>query len=85
MPKVSRQGKTVLVLESGHFGEDEKKQALNEVQQTGKILSNAVWGRKRAVGGTTIACADNHCHLHQLILKKEIGCKIADGPFYLKR
>ena len=53
--KLSRQGKTVLVLESGHFGEDEKKQALNEVQQTGKILSNAVWGRKRVVGGTTIA------------------------------
>ena len=53
--KLSRQGKSVLVLESGHFGEDEKKQALNEVQQTGKILNNAVWGRKRAVGGTTIA------------------------------
>ncbi len=53
--KLSRQGKSVLVLESGHFCEDEKKQALNEVQQTGKILSNAIWGRKRAVGGTTIA------------------------------
>ncbi len=53
--KLSRQGKSVLVLESGHFGEDEKKQALNEVEQTGKILNNAIWGRKRAVGGTTIA------------------------------
>jgi choline dehydrogenase-like flavoprotein len=42
-------------LESGQFGEDEKKQTLNEVEQTGKILNNAVWGRKRAVGGTTIA------------------------------
>ena len=53
--KLSRQGKSVLLLESGHFGEDEKKQALNEVQQTGKILNNAISGRKRAVGGTTIA------------------------------
>ena len=43
------------MFESGHFLEDEKKQALNEVIQTGKILNNAVWGRKRAIGGTTIA------------------------------
>jgi len=53
--KLSRTGKTVLLFESGHFGEDEKKQALNEVEQTGKTLNNAIWGRKRAVGGTTIA------------------------------
>ena len=53
--KLSRRGKSVLLLESGHFGEDEKKQALNEVEQTGKTLNNAIWGRKRAVGGTTIA------------------------------
>ncbi len=53
--KLCREGKNVLVLESGHFIEDNKKQELNNVVQEGKILNNAVWGRKRAVGGTTIA------------------------------
>ncbi len=45
----------VLVLESGHFAEDPDRQRLNEVVQQGKLLQNAVWGRKRAVGGSTIA------------------------------
>lgn len=45
----------VLVLESGHFSEDEGRQSLNEVVQEGKPMQAAVWGRKRAVGGTTIA------------------------------
>lgn len=53
--KLSQAGKKVLLIESGHFNEDEKRQELNNVTQTGKTLSNAVWGRKRAVGGTTIA------------------------------
>jgi choline dehydrogenase-like flavoprotein len=53
--KLSRQGKSILLIESGHFGEDEEKQKLNEVAQKGKKLENAVWGRKRAIGGTTIA------------------------------
>lgn len=53
--KLSRQGKKVLIIESGHFNEDVERQRLNEVEQKGKFLENAVWGRKRAVGGTTIA------------------------------
>lgn len=52
---LTRKNKKVLVLESGHWQEDEEKQALNEVIQTGKQLQNAVWGRKRAIGGTSIA------------------------------
>ncbi len=52
---LSRQGKKVLMFETGHYGEDPSRQSLNEVQQTGKILNNSVWGRKRAIGGTTIA------------------------------
>lgn len=44
-----------MLIESGHFNEDDKRQVLNEVTQTGKFLSSSVWGRKRAVGGTTIA------------------------------
>lgn len=53
--KLSKQGKKILIIESGHFKEDEERQQLNQVKQEGKILQNAVWGRKRAVGGTTIA------------------------------
>lgn len=52
---LSKKGRKVLVLESGHFREDEEKQQLNEVGQTGKKVENAVWGRKRVVGGTTTA------------------------------
>ena len=53
--KLSERGKKVLVLESGHFTEDEHRQSLNEVEQSGKLLETAIWGRKRAIGGTTIA------------------------------
>jgi choline dehydrogenase-like flavoprotein len=45
----------VLVLESGHFAADPEKQRLNEIECTGAHLLSAVDGRKRAVGGTTIA------------------------------
>lgn len=53
--ELSRKGKKVLMLESGRKGEHKDRQVDNEVTQTGKRLENAVWGRKRAVGGTTIA------------------------------
>lgn len=53
--KLSNLGKRVCLLESGHFTEDERKQNLNQVVNTAKILGTAVWGRKRAIGGTTIA------------------------------
>ena len=53
--KLSRKGFKVQLLESGHFDLDEERQQLNEVECTSKMLENAVWGRKRAIGGTTIA------------------------------
>lgn len=46
---------SVVLIETGHFKEDEERQVLNEVVQTGKNLENSRWGRKRAIGGTTIA------------------------------
>ena len=52
---LSGKGKKVLLLESGHFEEAEDRQSLNRTEQTGKELTSAVWGRKRAIGGTTIA------------------------------
>jgi hypothetical protein len=48
-------GKTVSIIESGHFEHDEEKQKLNSVEQTGKELKNASWGRKRVIGGTTVS------------------------------
>ena len=48
-------GKSVLIIESGNYTENDEKQKLNTVQQTGKPLKNAVWGRKRVIGGTTIS------------------------------
>jgi len=53
--KLSGAGKNVLIVESGHFSVDEERQKLNEVTHSAKKLENAVWGRKRAVGGTTLA------------------------------
>ena len=53
--EMTKKKKNILLVESGHFVEDESRQALNTVSQSGKIVTNAVWGRKRAIGGTTIA------------------------------
>ena len=53
--KLSEKGKKVLLIESGHFEEDAQRQVLNKVEQTGKIVENAINGRKRAIGGTSIA------------------------------
>ena len=53
--KLSEKNKRVLVIESGHFEEDEKRQELNRVENTAKIVENAIDGRKRAIGGTSIA------------------------------
>jgi choline dehydrogenase-like flavoprotein len=52
---LGRRGKRVLVIESGHFALDDDRQSLNEIEQTGKRMGNAVWNRKRAIGGTTTA------------------------------
>ena len=51
---LAQNGKSVSIIETGNFYEDEEKQKLNIVHQTGKEVNNAVWGRKRAIGGTTI-------------------------------
>jgi hypothetical protein len=53
--KLSEKNKSVLIIESGHFEEDEKRQELNQVEHTGKVVENAINGRKRAIGGTSIA------------------------------
>ncbi len=53
--RLTQKGKSVSVIESGHFTEDQEKQNLNSVEQTGKEIKNSGWGRKRVIGGTTIS------------------------------
>src|SRR5688572_14588304 len=50
---LARRNKRVLLLETGHFEYDEGRQALNDIEQTAKPLGNAIWNRRRMVGGTT--------------------------------
>lgn len=69
--KLSEKNKSVLVIESGHFEEDEKRQNLNKVEQTGKIVENAIIGRKRAVGGTSIAWGGQSLPFTQLDFEKK--------------
>jgi hypothetical protein len=54
--KLAERGLKSLIIESGHFVESEVKQELNYSILNRKDLEGSVhWGRKRAVGGTTIA------------------------------
>jgi choline dehydrogenase-like flavoprotein len=52
--ELSRRGRKVLLLDSGHFKIDFERQRFNIVVQRGKELRNALWGRYRTVGGTTV-------------------------------
>ncbi|MXV52817.1 hypothetical protein GS399_17735 [Pedobacter sp. HMF7647] len=52
---LSNSGYKVLLIESGLFDLEERYQALNDVISTGLPMGGISWGRKRAVGGTTLA------------------------------
>lgn len=52
---LGRRGRRVLLLESGHLAYDDDRQALNDIEQSAKPLGNAIWNRRRMVGGTTTA------------------------------
>lgn len=52
---LSRKGHSVLILESGKVGEHAERQSLNDsIANRPDIKSSVQWGRKRALGGTTI-------------------------------
>jgi len=50
---LARRKKRVLLLETGHFEHDSSRQELNDIEQTAKPLANAIWNRRRMIGGTT--------------------------------
>ncbi|NII81324.1 MULTISPECIES: GMC oxidoreductase [unclassified Pedobacter] len=52
---LSKQGKRVMLIESGSIDLQAKYQVLNKVISTGKKMNGITDGRKRAIGGTTIA------------------------------
>ena len=52
---LARRGQRVLLIESGHFKHDDDRQDLNDIEQTAKPMGDAIWNRKRIIGGTTTA------------------------------
>lgn len=52
---LSKLGKSVMLIESGSLEFDAKYQVLNKAILTGKKMNGITNGRKRAIGGTTIA------------------------------
>ena len=52
--ELARRGRKVMLIESGHFLIDSERQKFNAVEQAGKVLGTALWGRYRAIGGTTL-------------------------------
>jgi choline dehydrogenase-like flavoprotein len=50
---LARRRRRVLLIESGHFTETDDRQDLNDLEQSGKRMANALWNRKRVLGGTT--------------------------------
>ena len=82
--EMTKKKKNILLVESGHFEEDESRQALNTVSQSGKIVTNAVWGRKRAIGGTTIAWGGQSLPFGPLDFQERDWYKTVDGLSLLK-
>jgi len=77
--KLSSQGKSVLMIESGHFELDDERQALNELILTSKELLSAVRGRKRAIGGTTLAWGGQSLPFSEFDLYEKNGLKTVAG------
>lgn len=53
--KLAEKGRKILIIESGQFGLDSESQKLNNAISSGKKMGSHNWGRKRAIGGTTLA------------------------------
>ena len=81
---LTQKGERVTVIETGHFNEDEEKQKLNSVQQTGKNVRSAVWGRKRAIGGTTIIWGGQSLPFTKLDFEKRNWVENSGWPISLE-
>src|ERR1043165_9125927 len=50
---LARRDKRILLLETGHFAHDASRKERNALEQAAKPLGNALWNRRRMIGGTT--------------------------------
>jgi len=77
---LSRQGKSVMLIESGIFEESEMHQRLNEVILTGKYMNGISAGRKRIVGGTTVAWGGQSLPFSPIDFKKRDWVESSGWP-----
>jgi len=77
---LAKKDKKVLVIETGHYSEDEQRQDLNVILQTGKKLTASVWGRKRAIGGTTIRWGGQSLPFDEHVFSKKDWIKNSGWP-----
>ena len=79
--KLASGGKNVCMLESGCMEYDSSKQDLNNLQQTGKFLSNAIEGRRRIVGGTTTAWGGQSLPFSEFDFSRRPWLDLPEWPF----
>lgn len=64
--QLSKQNKSVAVVETGGFREEDRYQALNSIEQSSKRQSDPLWNRKRVIGGTTTAWGGQSLPFHEI-------------------
>lgn len=77
---LAKQHKKVLIIETGHYTEDEQRQDLNIILQTAKNLTTSVWGRKRAIGGTTTRWGGQSLPFDEHVFTKKDWIKESGWP-----
>ena len=78
---LTEQAKSVLIIESGMLGEHAERQALNKVTvNRSDMASSAQWGRKRALGGTTIRWGGQALPFRELDFKERSWLKQPSWP-----
>ena len=78
---LAEQAKSVLIIESGMLGEHAERQALNKVTvNRSDMASSAQWGRKRALGGTTIRWGGQALPFRELDFKERSWLKQPSWP-----
>ena len=78
--KLARRNLRVMLVEHGHFDLSDQKQSYNEVEQIGKTMVSTVWGRKRAIGGTTLAWGGQSLPFSKLDFKKKKWIALSGWP-----
>jgi len=78
---LSKKGAKVMLIESGLFDLNERHQQLNNVILTGKNMNGITSGRKRAIGGTTVAWGGQSLPFSELDFEERNWVKNSGWPF----